>query len=651
MRELRLKYVLEMVSNIGSKARTDQQALTMAQKEVQEALKKTSGEASLLERVLLRVGGVAGKSAEAQAAYISRLALRYQDLRRSAEGAANAMTRASQLGAGMAAGAYAADRIAKTPMDYSERLAHMANTAFRERDEDGRVRGKQTLNAAITAAIRAGGGSRDDAAATLESLIASGALSVGDSIRMLPTLMRASTASRAPAEQLGAIGIRGMQSFGIKIDQIPEVLNMAMAAGQAGGFELRDMAKWLPQAMAMGKSTGLSGMEGMRRILASMQASVITSGTRDEAGNNLVNLLGKINARDTAQDVDKATLTGNMKKGTGIDLTAYLAGERAKGVNSLDAFVGLVDKIAMRDKEYVALKAKMDAATTLGERRETVSAMTDLLQGKAIGQVIQDRQALMALVAEMNNRAYVQRVMQDTRDNPNELQKSFGVIDREVSTSRQRGINAKDIAAYDVFEKAAPALKAAADTAVNLSERFPTLTMGVVAATGALTVFTAALGGSGLIGLLTGRAGAGMATTTMAGGAAAGIAKAGRAVFGRLGLYGALGYQLWNTGDALQQLHEAKTRQGVTLSPYARRRLAGVPELNLPDVSQIGNELLSLSPSGIGGAGAKIGEGRLDVNIRVTDDRATATTTVGLQPSLVRINTGNTNPAGYGPAR
>jgi hypothetical protein len=43
----------------------------------------------------------------------------------------------------------------------------------------------------------------------------------------------------------------------------------------------------------------------------------------------------------------------------------------------------------------------------------------------------------------------------------------------------------------------------------------------------------------------------------------------------------------------------------------------------------------------------KIGEGKLQVDVRVTDQRVSATATVSQQPSLVRVNAGNTNPGGF----
>ena len=44
----------------------------------------------------------------------------------------------------------------------------------------------------------------------------------------------------------------------------------------------------------------------------------------------------------------------------------------------------------------------------------------------------------------------------------------------------------------------------------------------------------------------------------------------------------------------------------------------------------------------------KVGEGRIALDVRVTDDRVSVVPMVTQQPSLVRIDAGNTNPGGFG---
>jgi hypothetical protein len=149
----------------------------------------------------------------------------------------------------------------------------------------------------------------------------------------------------------------------------------------------KDMARWLPQMMA--SASGMKSMAGFERILASAQASAVTAGNKDQAGNNLVNLLAKLNSRDTALDFKKQ----------GIDLSGTLAKARENGQLPLDAFVQLIDtQVVGKDKAFQALKAK--AATAQGgEKTAAYDGMADILQASAVGKVVQDRQAMLALVA------------------------------------------------------------------------------------------------------------------------------------------------------------------------------------------------------------------------------------------------------------
>ena len=124
-------------------------------------------------------------------------------------------------------------------MSVDERIAHLANTAYRERDKSGRIAGKDELRIAVDRAAFEGMGTRDNAFAALDALISSGVVSVAEAIKMLPSLVKAGTAANAEAALLAQIGVRAMQTFKLRADDMPNVLNMALAAGQAGGFELK----------------------------------------------------------------------------------------------------------------------------------------------------------------------------------------------------------------------------------------------------------------------------------------------------------------------------------------------------------------------------------------------------------------------------
>lgn len=649
MRELKLKYIIQLLSDIGEKSNRDAKTLEEAQKRVQKALGDTENKVGLVERALLRMGGVGGQSASRQADYLSKLALRYHDVRKAAEGAVGAMQRAAQVGAGVAAGAYAVDRMTQAPMEYSARLARMANTAYSDRDVAGRIAGKRTLNAAITAAVRVGGGTRDTAAGALDEMIASGAVSPEMAIRMLPMIMRTSTAGDINPRDLASIGVKGIQNFRLTPEQITDAFNMTIQAGQAGGFEPGNMAKWLPPAMAFGKSLGLSGLSGYKDLLTYMEAGVTTAGTKDEAGNNLVNLLKKINAPDTAKDFKKF----------GIDLTAELTNGRAKGVNAVDTFVGLMDRVAAKDPDYVRIKKKLDNTKDPGERRDTLEAMANLLQGSAIAQVMQDSEAMKALSALMGNRGYTAKLKGLMTPGTDAIDTGFAVMADETSFKRQQALAEATTASQVAFDKLAPTLNTVFDGAVNLGREFPVLTAAVMLTAGTLTAIAAALGGAGLAGLAMGGSGAAGAGRSLAGrvaGAAAlaspwaGVAAVGATSYGLGGLF----YRKYLEGtNASDLIGEGTARVaaffGNSEAAQALRQRADYDRAtNLLQGARVGSLPENLGIGNLTGVGMPgMGDGRLAVDVRVSDERTTATTTVVKQPSLVRVDAGATNPAGY----
>lgn len=430
---------------------------------------------------------------------------------------------------GLAAGGYVLSKPIGSTMDYGLRLAQMSNTAFNERNTIGRIAGKRELNSAIVNAVRLGGGTREGAAETLDTLIASGAMSGKNAMSMLPTLMKASTASGADASQLAQIGIRGMQTFGIKPGEMGRVIDMAITAGQAGGFELKDMAKWLPQQMAAAKLSGISGTAGMAKLLAANQASAITAGTKDEAGNNLVNLLAKINSQDTAKDAQKQ----------GINLSGTLAKARGKGIDSLDAFVGIVDHVVGKNKDYQALQGKLKTATG-ADRKAVLESQTDILQGSAIGQIVQDRQALMALVGIMGNRVYMAEVQKKTLAGAGATDKNYAVIAEEAGFKAQQAANEKTFATQNAFEKLTPLVGSVAEGFSAIAKEYPNLTSSTIAATTGLTALAAAaFGMAGLTALMGGK-GAGTAGGLIRGAGGALLTRARAATLPGLALTGAI---------------------------------------------------------------------------------------------------------------
>ena len=455
--------------------------------------------------------------------------------------------------AGLAAGATAAGMVLAQPMkkqmDYDRSLAMTANTAFAERDVAGRIAGKAELNNAVKSAVEIGGGTKEDALGALDTMLASGAVKADTAMKLLPTLQKGATATGASTDDLAKIAISAMQQFDISEDQIGEVLDKAVAAGQAGNFELADMARWLPKQMAAGKSAGLSGMSGFEALLVGNQQARVTAGTSDEAGNNFANLLAKLTSKETNERFKNLKIKDKDGKEHGVDFIASMEAQKKKGKNSIEAFMSIMDQVIGQDDKYRELQKKLKGAKK-EDHAKLLDEMTNLVEGTAIGQVISDREALMALLGIRNNVSLGKEVKESLDKSEGAVDTSHAVIKDTNSYKVEDAKNNVDFAQMEGMKGFNDAL---GDVSVKIAEyakAYPDLTGKIVTAGTVVAALSAAaitaagslrlLGGKGGLGLGVGDVlGKGAGITGAAGGAAAAsnTAKMGRlAKFGRGGL-------------------------------------------------------------------------------------------------------------------
>jgi len=197
-----------------------------------------------------------------------------------------------------------------------------------------------------------------------------------------------------------------------------------------------------------------------------------------------------------------------------------LAAARGKGIDSLDAFGGIVDHIVGKDKNYQALQAKLKTATG-AERKSILESQVDILQGSAIGQIVQDREALMALVGIRGNRDYMSGVEKKSlaqfsaQPGQGSADKNFAVIAQEAGFKTQQAANEKIFATQNAFENLTPLIGSVADGFASIAQEYPNLTAATVAATTALAALAAAAGAAGLVSLIGGGKGGGILETIL----------------------------------------------------------------------------------------------------------------------------------------
>jgi len=315
--------------------------------------------------------------------------------------------------------------------------------------------------------------------------------------------------------------------------------------------------------------------------------------------------------------------------------------------------------------DYAASKDK-------GADSDAAQTVAGIFEAAGLGKVVQDKQALLALLALRNNKKYMEDIRGDMSSRTGELGVSFDLVAGTSEFKKSQAAAEASFATDSAFAKTAPALNAVFDKATDLAREFPVLTTAALSAAGALGVLAAFAGGSGLAGLLMGGA-KGAAGGAIGGliGRFAGAVGAGGAAAGAAGVLSGpalaaaaagsyAGYEVWQLGSAVSDWYGATHRQGVTLSAESRARLAmmnGTGPDNWRGKGYRDPRMLGMTapPGGPGSAAdaiaavgaVNLGSGALDVNVRVTDERASATTTVAKPLRLVRINAGDTNPAGY----
>lgn len=453
-----------------------------------------------------------------------------------------------------AAGAIVAPSV-RNQMTYEQRLASMANTAFAEQNTAGRRTGMRSMDQLIRRSVAVGGGSKETAADTLDTLLASGAVDYTTAEKLLPMLQKYATATEADPKELAQIAIRLKQSFGISDNQIPTALNMVIKSGQLGSFEIKNLAKWLPQQLAAANALGMNGLGDLAVLLGFNQASMISAGSPDEAGNNIVNLLTKINSQDAANSAARIKFNGK-----GIDLPGTLVRARSKGFTALEAFSGLTDKIVANNREYQALEKQLKSSTTDSARQEIMQSQAKILEGSAIGQIIADRQALMALVAWRANRQYGNDVIKGVNQqrvlplSQQSGEQNFDLIKGTNFYKVNQLNNTRDFAQMDAIQPLSDVLGKLSGELNDYAGAYPGLTKALAGAETAIKAMTAAAWAFAGIKFLSSAGAAATAAGTTAAGAGTAAATATRIPgwAGRLGLGRVLApFAVWQGAEAV----------------------------------------------------------------------------------------------------
>ncbi|KQV32256.1 hypothetical protein ASC97_01270 [Rhizobium sp. Root1203] len=231
-------------------------------------------------------------------------------------------------GAMIAAGAAAIAFGAKTALvDFAaieRQMARIGNTAGASAD-DTKAAFAQLQQETKNFALPLG-----ETISALDTLTASG-MNLKEAMAFLPTVLATAQASGATTEDIANAGLKAASAFKIQANQMQRAFDLMVAGGQAGQYELNDMAGAIPRLAGAFSALGYTGEDGLKRLVAVLQTIREDTGSSEEAATNAENVFQKMFSGETI----------NKFKNFGIDLQKEMKKAKENGEDTLTAFIRL----------------------------------------------------------------------------------------------------------------------------------------------------------------------------------------------------------------------------------------------------------------------------------------------------------------------
>lgn len=469
--------------------------------EATDALARSNGPRSVKQQAdgatrslenMARSGQRAGQSlsqADAQAGRLrrtldgvsSRMQAVTQQAARLGQGLGRGVQAAGDAGAGLVA-AGAVGRAALTaPVNREQQYLYDATVAFNDRSAEGIRAGVAELRALDQQIVARGGGTLDSARAMRGAFMAGG-VDFADVARLAPLTQRAATAAGAEGADFANTLMAGAKSGQFAYGDAEKVFGMMLTAGASGSFETRDMAQYLPGIF---NATGdMRGMTGTAYHLAGLETIRDATGDSAEAANRYQNLLSFRNSKEAYSNLSKK----------GINLAHVYRDAAKRGEDMNLAFVGAIQGLVERNKEYKRLKKELPGAT--GARADEIRNQMGAIQNRIFSEIIGDMQARQGAIALQNGRGRYGEIYGDlTKDPEAMIDKLFSVMTSATQENLNRLANEWEKGMDRVLDVVKGPLQDAIQWASGLMADNPELT---AAAAGAVTVGGMAAAGSGV---------------------------------------------------------------------------------------------------------------------------------------------------------
>lgn len=462
--------------------------------EATDALARSNGPRSVKQQAdgatrslenMARSGQRAGQSlsqADAQAGRLRRtldgVSSRMQAVTRQAarlgQGLGTGINGAMEAGAGLTAAGAVGRAALAAPINREQQYLYDATVAFNDRSVEGIRAGVAELRALDQQIVARGGGTLDSARAMRGAFMAGG-VDFADVTRLAPLTQRAATAAGAEGADFANTLMAGAKSGQFAYGDAEKVFGMMLTAGASGSFETRDMAQYLPGIF---NATGdMRGMTGTAYHLAGLETIRDATGDSAEAANRYQNLLSFRNSKEAYSNLSKK----------GINLAHVYRDAAKRGEDMNLAFVGAIQGLVERNKEYKRLKKELPGAT--GARADEIRNQMGAIQNRIFSEIIGDMQARQGAIALQNGRGRYGEIYGDlTKDPEAMIDKLFSVMTSATQENLNRLANEWEKGMDRVLDVVKGPLQDAIQWASGLMADHPELTAlaGATATAGAM---------------------------------------------------------------------------------------------------------------------------------------------------------------------
>lgn len=473
---------------------------------------------------MARSGQRAGQSlsqADAQAGRLRRtldgVSSRMQAVTRQAarlgQGLGTGINGAMEAGAGLTAAGAVGRAALAAPINREQQYLYDATVAFNDRSAEGIRAGVAELRALDQQIVARGGGTLDSARAMRGAFMAGG-VDFADVARLAPLTQRAATAAGAEGADFANTLMAGAKSGQFAYGDAEKVFGMMLTAGASGSFETRDMAQYLPGIF---NATGdMRGMTGTAYHLAGLETIRDATGDSAEAANRYQNLLSFRNSKEAYSNLSKK----------GINLAHVYRDAAKRGEDMNLAFVGAIQGLVERNKEYKRLKKELPGAT--GARADEIRNQMGAIQNRIFSEIIGDMQARQGAIALQNGRGRYGEIYGDlTRAPEAMIDKLFSVMTSSTQENLNRLANEWEKGMDRVLDVVKGPLQDAIQWASGLMADHPELTALAGATVTAGAMWGAGRGLAGGLRMLRGGQAGGQAAVTVPMGKPSAVTAAG----------------------------------------------------------------------------------------------------------------------------